>query len=300
MISRNSLGLALVASLLSASLMAQSNSRGDGSGPSVPNVITAAEVEALFGGAQRGGAGIIRVNETAFQAGSGLITFSEVPTGETNPIYTAADYGGGAGDPTVTFAGFFDGQALGDASSCPAGAALSGCVVGTPTDPITLDAASPQTSVVNDFSNPTSPVLSGSPTFNGPIAIHFDGDVAGVGLEGGFFDAAGGTAITAFDRAGNTIGSVVNEETGIEFLGLVTASGTNDIAGLLFSLVGEETNGFAIDNLRFGDDSVVGPGPGPGPEPTTLRSVPLLDVWSLGLLSVVLMTLGVLVIRRIS
>lgn len=142
----------------------------------------------LFASSQLATAAVIRITEANFVAGSGLITFSEVgfPVGTVNPTYTAAQYGGGVGSPTVTFEGFFTGQALGTALTCPAGAALTGCVVGSPTGPLSLDAAAPNTSIVNDGAVPTSPVLSGTPVFNGPIAILFSVDVAGVGLQGGF------------------------------------------------------------------------------------------------------------------
>jgi len=293
---RNYFGMAAIACMVSASVMAQSGTRGDGSEPAAINVMTAEEVATLFAeDGLRGGGSVVRVDETAFQAGSGLITFSEVSLGATNPVYTPADYGGGAGNPDVSFGGFFDGQSLGDAATCPPGAAVTGCVIGTPSSPLALDPASPQTFTVNDGANPTSPVLSGSPTFNGPVAILFDEDIAGVGLEGGFFDSVNSTSITAFSRTGQVLGSVLNEETGIEFLGLVTASGNNEIAGLLFSLAGAESAGFAIDNLRFGDASVVGPGPGP----MEFRSVPLLNSWSIALLSLVLLSLGLIVVRRL-
>jgi hypothetical protein len=199
-------------------------------------------------------ASVLRVSEAAFVAGSGLITFSEFAVGTVNPIYNPGDYGGGAGSPIVTFNGFFQGQAAGatNPGACPPGAAVSGCVLGAPSNPLTLEASSPNTFITTDGANPTSPVLSGSPRFNGSIAVAFDVDVAGVGLDGGFFDAIGGTAITAFDRNGALLGSVLNEGLGIEFLGLVTNDGTAQIAGLLFSLVGPEPAGYAIDNLRFG------------------------------------------------
>lgn len=274
-------------------LHAQS-SRGEAPSATV-NVITAEEAAALLGGHAARGSGVIRIDESAFQPGSGLITFSEQPQGTVNPSYTPADYGGAPSDPDVTFDGFFTGQALGDAASCPPGAALTGCVIGTATGPLTLDPASPQTSIVSDSANPTSPVLSGSPTFNGPIAIHFDSDIAGVGLDGGFFDDVGGTAITAFARDGTVIGSVLNEGTDIEFLGLVTADGSNTIAGLLFSLVGAESAGFAIDNLRFGTgDVIIGPGPGPGP------SFPAEPVPALGSFAFLMMLLGVGVIALVA
>jgi len=224
-------------------------------------------VSSLYGAAH---AAVIKIPESAFTPAAGLITFSEFPLGTVNPTYTPADYGGGPGSPTVTFGGFFLGQSLGNAASCPPGAALSGCVIGTPSAPLSLDPAAPNTFITNDGDNPTSPVLSGTPQFNGPVAILFDVPVAGVGLSGGFFDAIGGTAIVAFDAEGNVIGTVVNEQLGIEFLGLVTDDESETIAGLLFHLVGPEPAGYAIDNVRFGlAGQIVVPGNG-APEPGAL------------------------------
>ena len=227
-------------------------------------------------------AAVIQVAEAGFVAGSGLITFSEVgfPVGTVNPIYMPADYGGVAGDPIVSFDGFFAGQMLSATPGvdCPGGAA-SGCVVGTPSDPLSLDLASPESFITTDASNPTSPVLTGSPRFNGPIGILFDTDQAGVGLEAGFFDAPLSTAITAFARDGTVLGSLVNSSIGIEFLGLVTDDGSEQIAGLLFSLVGAEPFGFAIDNVRFGARGQVVL-PTTAPEPT---SIALLAIGLLGL-----------------
>jgi hypothetical protein len=203
-------------------------------------------------------AAVIRINESAFTPAAGQITFSEQPFGTVNPVYTPAQYGGGVGAPTVSFGGFFTGQTVGVAPF-PPGAATTGVVNGIPTAALSLDASSPSTSIVDDGSNPTSPVLSGSPRFNGPISILFSTDIAGVGLDGGFFNAIGGTAITAFARNGSLLGQVTNAAGGIEFLGLVTDDGLNRIAGLQFSLVGDEPAGFAIDNLRFGTTGQVMP-----------------------------------------
>jgi len=211
---------------------------------------------------------IVRVSPADFTADAGLITFSEFASGTINPTYAPATYGGGAGAPTVFFDGYFTGQSIG--AGC--GGAPTGCVVGSPTGPLSLDAASPNTFITTDSGNPTSPVLSGTPLFNGPVSILFSVDIAGVGLDGGFFNAIGGTAITAFARDGTMLGQVTNTGLGIEFLGLVTADGLDRIAGLQFSLVGPEPAGFAIDNLRFGaSGQVTVPGGGvPAiPEPET-------------------------------
>ncbi len=208
-------------------------------------------------------ANIVRIDESDFMAGSGLITFSEFPIGTTNPTYSPADYGGDADSPTVSFDGYFQGQSLTTDVSvdCP-GATPSGCVVGMPSSPLSLDPNAPDTFIATDGANPTSPVLSGIPRFNGPVTILFDKDVAAVGLDGGSFGAVASMAITAYDRDGNPIGQVTNEGTGIEFLGLVTSDSSETIAGLQFSIFGSEPAGFAIDNLRFGTaDEIDNPNP---------------------------------------
>src|SRR5208282_164711 len=68
------------------------------------------------------GPSLAEITVGAFNAGAGLITFSEpsVPLGTSNPVMTPAVYGGGAGSPTVTFGGFFLGQSLGTSGTCPA------------------------------------------------------------------------------------------------------------------------------------------------------------------------------------
>lgn len=198
-------------------------------------------------------AGILQVDEGDFIAGSGLITFSEFALGTVNPHYDAADYGGDVGGTAVDFAGWFLGQGLSPdpGFDCP-GASPTACIVGDPGDPLTLDPGSTDTFITPDGANPTSPVLSGTPTFNGGIAVLFSIDQFGVGFDGGFFDAVGSTAITAFSRDGTLLGSVSNSVTGIEFLGLVSDTGTAEIAGVFLDLVGAEPAGFAIDNIRFG------------------------------------------------
>jgi hypothetical protein len=89
-----------------------------------------------------------------------------------------------------------------------------------------------------------------------------------VGLIGGFFDAIGGTAISAYDSNGNLLGSVANDQLGLEFLGLVTSDNSALISGLLFSLVGPEPAGFAVDDIRFGvGNQVINPVPLPAALP---------------------------------
>ncbi|MDR2015251.1 MAG: PEP-CTERM sorting domain-containing protein [Azoarcus sp.] len=219
---------------------------------------------ALLGVASVGAnANVIRVTESNFLAGSGMITFSEFSVGTRNPVYSPAQYGGESDYPTVSFGGYFLGQSLSTTPSidCP-GAAATACIVGTPIGPLSLDPNSPFTYISKDGAAPNSPVLSGSPQFDGPIAILFDVDVAAVGFDAGYFDAIGSTGITAFARDGTILGTVVNRGLGIEFLGLVTADQSETIAGVFLNLVGPEPSGFAIDSLRFGyRDAILAPEP---------------------------------------
>ena len=196
---------------------------------------------AALGSVSTASAATIRLVDTAtFGPASGLITFSEQPIQTVNPVYSPAQYGGGVNAPIVSFGGLFAGQT-----------STGGNVSGTPTAGLSLTGTA---KIVRDDANPTSPVLgggTGSTLFNSPISILFSRNISAVGLDGGFFDTLGSTGITAFGRDGANLGSVVNTARGIEFLGLETNDGSNQIAGLQFSLVGTDAQGFAIDNLRF-------------------------------------------------
>jgi hypothetical protein len=194
---------------------------------------------------------VIRIDRSGFKPNAGRITFSELPLGSKNPVYVPSAYGGDASGVTVRFGGFFMGQRRGKRSECQGGGAITGCVMGQPSSPLTLDPHSPATQIAADTATADSPVLSGSPKFNGPVSMQFEPNIAGVGLLGGFFNAVKGTSILAFDRQGRQIGGVVNLATGMEYMALVTEDGSEAIAGLQFSLVGPEPFGFAIDNLSF-------------------------------------------------
>lgn len=192
---------------------------------------------------------VIRIDKGGFKPSAGLITFSEFAVGTRNPSYGPHSYGGDSRGVSVQFGGFFVGQRIGDRSTCRG--AVSGCVVGEPSGPLMIDPASPATLIAADSSSSTSPVLSGSPKFNGPVSMRFEPSVAGVGLVGGHFNAMRGTAIRAFDRNGRQIGGVVNTAIGMEYMALVTEDGSETIAGLQFSLVGPEPFGFAVDSISF-------------------------------------------------
>ncbi len=191
-------------------------------------------------------ASLIGLDEGSFTPAASVITFSEEDISPVNPVYDFGDY-------TVSFGGFFNGD------------------LGSPTvgSPLALNPNAPNTFITGDGANPTSPVLSGTPIFNGPVAVLFSQDVAAVGLDGGYFDAIGGTTIAAFDRLGNILGSITNSALKIEFFGLGDSSGNAVIAGIQFYITGSEPAGYAIDNLTFAFDAE-GYNPDAVPEPATM------------------------------
>ena len=213
---------------------------------------------ALFA-ATSAGAQLVRLGPGAFTPAATTITFSEQPLNTVNPVYTFSGVPD-LGNVTVSFAGAFNGQTV-------TGGGVR-TLSGTPTNPLSLN-TSVITKIVSDGANPTSPVLSGDPTFNGPIVMFFSQPVAAVALDGGFFDAVGATSITGFDALGNVLGSFTNSALGIENYGFADASGNNVISGLAFYITGNEPAGFAIDNVQFGSASVVII-PNVTPEPGTI------------------------------
>lgn len=231
---------------------------------------------------------VVRVEERQFKAGAGRITFSELPLGTVNPVYPPGRYGGGPDSPTVRFGGHFSGRRLAQDAECPDGAVRTGCLAGTPSAPLSLAGTAPPAKILADRSAPpgTTPGLAGTPSFNGPVAILFDRDVAAVGLDGGSFNAVGSTAITVYDRQGRVLGRTANRGLRFEFLGLATADLSARIAGLEFHLVGAEPAGFGVDNIRFGaprDVDLPGvrppaptPSPPPPPAPPPVRRPPIL------------------------
>ncbi len=228
------------------------------------------------------GARAVRIEEGQFRPGAGRITFRELPLGARNPTITPSMYGGDATSPTVSFGGWFRGMGPSGPGDCPRGAPLTGCVSGTPSAPLSIDPASRQAFIVFDSAPPVNaPSMSGTPAFNGSIAVLFDKDMAAVGLRGGYFDAVGTTGISIYDRAGHELGQAANRRVGQEFIGIATADLQPRIAGLEFHLVGPEPAGFGINSIRFAKttevdlpDSVKPPAPPPPPRPPRVPILP--------------------------
>jgi hypothetical protein len=204
---------------------------------------------------------LIRIGDGDFTPSASVITFNELALGTVNPAFNVAT--ATLGTVGVKFGSHFQGQSR--SGSFPI------TLTGHPEGLLALDLSAGSVFITHDGSRPTTPVLSGSPTFNGPISVLFSSPVAAVGFDGGYFNSIGSTSIEAFDASGASLGLVHNQALGIEFFGVVHASGDNVIAGVSFYITGVESGGFSIDNFTFGSASEVSTPGGftPVPEPST-------------------------------
>ena len=105
-----------------------------------------------------------------------------------------------------------------------------------------------------DGANPTSPVLSGTPRFVGPItgtfvrpSTHAPGTIDGFSLDVGYIDDPGSVHVVVRDADGDQIDELIADSTGIVPL-TSTAPGA---ASFVVETVAGESAGFAIDNLSF-------------------------------------------------
>src|SRR4051812_31911962 len=108
--------------------------------------------------------------------------------------------------------------------------------------------------IANDGADPTSPVLSGTPQFQGAIEGTFVDPASGAprtvghfSLDAGYFDEIGSTRLTWYAATGTVLGSAVNGDYGIYHFD-VSAPG---IARWRIEIVGVEDAGSAIDNMSF-------------------------------------------------
>jgi hypothetical protein len=105
-----------------------------------------------------------------------------------------------------------------------------------------------------DEANPTSPVLSGYPRFEGAIEGYFVDPSTGLPqtissftLDVGYINNRDSVVVEAFDSAGNEVQSVLADGYGINTLTLTYAG----MASFSVHEVAEEPAGFAIDNLSI-------------------------------------------------
>ena len=113
--------------------------------------------------------------------------------------------------------------------------------------------------ISGDGSNPTSPVLSGSPKFQGKIegrfVNHDNNDeptiVNKFSLDAGYFNNIGSTRIQWFDDKGTLLGQKLNTKKGIQ--NFLIEGG--DISRWVIETVSHEAAGYAIDNVSI-DNSI--------------------------------------------
>ena len=125
--------------------------------------------------------------------------------------------------------------------------------------------------IATDGCNPTSPVLSGTPRFEGAIEGIFvvpgtktPITVTGFSLDVGCINDPGAVEITYYDADGSTIGSVPATEDGINTISVSDPG----IQGFVVHAVSYELAGFAIDNVLFEPTGSPAPTPTPTPDPT--------------------------------
>jgi hypothetical protein len=107
--------------------------------------------------------------------------------------------------------------------------------------------------ITSDSSNPTSPVLSGSPIFYGVIEGYFvkpgtdeRAYVSKFSLDGGYFDEYGTVRVSIYDKDGKLVNQQIAKSIGIqkfEFEG--------SIHRFRIEAIADEPSGFAIDNVTF-------------------------------------------------
>lgn len=120
-----------------------------------------------------------------------------------------------------------------------------------------------------DGSNPTSPVLSGTPLFSGPIGARFvipgtnaPTTVDSFSLDVGYINSPGAVAVFAYGLGGALLKQVPASSIGINAI-TVAAPG---IASFVVEAVTDEPFGFAIDNVSFRRSGIYFSGSWPVPK----------------------------------
>lgn len=196
---------------------------------------------------------VIGAGTDVFKPNRFEISFTGLSPGTVNPVYSPPP--GQPDAPTVSFGSYFTGQSIGTAASC----GVDYCLDGSPLSDLSLVDASLNalTFVTSDTSAPDNPVLSGIPQFQGPISILFSQDQAGVGVSVGYALAPGAERMTAFDRNGDILASILNDTVGYSFLTLASDDAAAAIAGVQITRTGATQGGFALDSVLFGGSSQV-------------------------------------------
>ena len=176
------------------------------------------------------------------------IDLSTVPLGTNDPVFDLS--AGGYGTVAISFGSYFTGQSL---TNISAGLPIT-LATSTPSAPLTV--ASDPTNVAftttdDALPDPTTLVISGTPDFNGPIAIELSTPVQDFGLTAGYLNVPDAVAITAYNSAGASLGTVQSSAIGFQTFALSDPLGAQ-IAGLSIYPVSAVPGGFEIHDLSFG------------------------------------------------
>jgi hypothetical protein len=130
--------------------------------------------------------------------------------------------------------------------------------------------------ITQDGANPTSPVLSGTPKFQGPVTATFvapgnastAAETKQLTFDAGYFDEVGSTQVTFLDINNASLGTFLNSGTGIRRFTAPPGTHSFTIGGT------SDSAGFAIDNLSY----TIGP-----PSALTIESPDAGNVFALSL-----------------
>ncbi len=117
--------------------------------------------------------------------------------------------------------------------------------------------------ISDDGADPTSPALSGTPLFNGPISAEFvtasgePGTVKSFSLDAGYFNDKGSTKLTWYGADGQVLGSKLDKKIGYDHF---SVKSDTPIASFTMKEIGAEQSGFSMDNISFGNVTPVAAG----------------------------------------
>lgn len=191
------------------------------------------------------------------------VAFNQISA--ANPSYTISGIPN-VGSVTVSFGTLFKGQAF--------GVEHNSLVDTTPSNPLMLDYSKGTAMTMFDLAKPKGLVLGGNvgaSLYTAPLAILFDKNVNHVMFDLGHLDPNSPTLIEAFDRAGNSLGTLGGLPTGFSSLALADSTKKDIIAGVSIYVPDHtmDWEGFGVSNLRFSiqDGNVNGGGDPQVPEP---------------------------------
>lgn len=177
------------------------------------------------------------VDPGAFAAAGPAITFgTDADIGATNPVVTVAGV-------SVAFGGSFAGQTL-------TGGFPDTLATRAPSAPLALAGTS---TILGDLAFPDGPVLTGTPDFNGPVAVLFGQGVRAVAFtlgELGELGDASGVAVEAYAADGTSLGTLISSEFGLQQVRIADSLGRL-IRGISVFNNGDIELSWAIDTLTF-------------------------------------------------